>query len=161
MYWPMGYFRAVPVQAGLKMWVVPYGPSCWDSRHDTALVFVSCRHGSKYFISCRALSRAKWSYRGPPKIGTAQVPALPRTPRRKVHNYDFKKKNHVFSLFINCMCLFLCPGLTSCRRWTCSWRLTTADPKLEPPTVTVNTVLFKEYDTIYIISSNFGDRMTI
>ena len=72
----MGCFRAVPVQARSKMRAVPYSPSCWNSRHNTAFVFVSCRHGPKYFMPCRALGRAKWSCRGPPKNDTAQVPAL-------------------------------------------------------------------------------------
>jgi hypothetical protein len=39
------------------MWTGPYSPPCRDPRHDTALVFVSCQHGLKYFVSCRAVLR--------------------------------------------------------------------------------------------------------
>ena len=70
----MGCFRTVLVQARSKMRAVPYSPSCWDSSHGTTHVFVSCRHDPKHFVSCRALGRAKWSCRGPPKNSTAQVP---------------------------------------------------------------------------------------
>jgi len=72
----MGWFRAVPVQARFKMRVVPYSPSCWDSRHGTALVFVSYQHGPKYFVPCRALGRVKRSCRVLFRNGTVQVPAL-------------------------------------------------------------------------------------
>ena len=80
-YWPMGRFRAVPAQARSKMRVVPHSPSCWDPRHVTALVFVSCRHGLKYFGSCRALGRAKQSYRGPSKNARASPSSIPGTGR--------------------------------------------------------------------------------
>ena len=75
MYRPTGYFRAVPAQARHKMRVVPYSPSCWDPRHGTTLVFVSCWHSPKYFVLCRALGRDKWSCRSPFENGTAQIPA--------------------------------------------------------------------------------------
>ena len=39
-------------------------------------MFVSCRHGPKYFVLCHAWGRTKWSCRDPPKNSTAQVPAL-------------------------------------------------------------------------------------
>jgi len=71
----MGCFRTVLAQARPKMWVVSYRPSCWYSRHGTALVFVSARHGPKYFMPCRALSHAKWSCRSRPSPSSRWVVA--------------------------------------------------------------------------------------
>ena len=70
------HFRAVPVQARPKMRAGPCSPSCWDPYHGMTLVCVSCQHGPKYFVSCRASGRAKRSCHDPPSNGTAQVPAL-------------------------------------------------------------------------------------
>jgi hypothetical protein len=70
------HFRAVPVQARPKMRAGPCSPPCQDSEHGTALVFVSCRHGPKYFVPCRASDRAKRPCHDPPSNGTVQVPAL-------------------------------------------------------------------------------------
>jgi hypothetical protein len=70
------HFRAVPAQARPKMRAVPCSPPCRDSGHGTALLFVSCRHGPKYFVPCRASGRAKRPCHNPPSNDTAQVPAL-------------------------------------------------------------------------------------
>ena len=55
-------------------------------------MFVSCRHGPKYFVSCRVLDRAKQLCRSPPKNSTAQVPSsgancckAPPKPSRALH----------------------------------------------------------------------------
>jgi hypothetical protein len=70
------HFRVVPAQARSKMWAGPCSPPCRDSRHGTALVFVSCQHGPKYFVSCRTSGRAKKPCHDPPSNDTVQVPAL-------------------------------------------------------------------------------------
>jgi hypothetical protein len=79
---------------------VPCRSSCQDPRHDTTLAFVSCWHGPKIIVSCRASvvpncrasGRAKMSCFVQPINSTAQVPALalsspsshPRKPRVSV-----------------------------------------------------------------------------
>jgi hypothetical protein len=45
---------------------MPCRSSCRDPRHGTALAFVSCRHGPKFIVSCRASDRAKMSCFMPP-----------------------------------------------------------------------------------------------
>ena len=70
------HFRAVPAQAWPKMQAESCSLSCQDPGQDMALVFVSCRHGPKYFMLCHAWDRAKRPYRNPPSNGVAQVPVL-------------------------------------------------------------------------------------
>jgi hypothetical protein len=70
------HFRAVPAQARPKMRVGPCSPPSRDSGHGTALVFVSCRYGPKYFVSCRVSGRTKRPCHDPPSNSTAQVLAL-------------------------------------------------------------------------------------
>jgi hypothetical protein len=70
------HFHAVPAQAWPKMRAGPCSSPCRDSGHITALVFMSCRHGPKYFVSCCASSRAKRPCYDPPSNGTAQVLTL-------------------------------------------------------------------------------------
>jgi hypothetical protein len=53
------HFRDVPAQARPRTRAGPCSAPCRDPKHDTALVFVSCRHGPKYFMSCRASGCAK------------------------------------------------------------------------------------------------------
>jgi hypothetical protein len=66
------HFRTVPAQAQPKMRARPCSPPCRDPEHGTALVFVSCWHGLKYFVSCRASSHAKRPYHDSPSNGTAK-----------------------------------------------------------------------------------------
>jgi hypothetical protein len=66
----------VPTQARPKIRVVPCRSSCRDPRHGTALAFVSCRHGPKFIVSCRASGRATMSCFVRPINSTAQVQAL-------------------------------------------------------------------------------------
>jgi hypothetical protein len=70
------HFCAVLAQAWPKIRVGPYSSPCQDPRHGTALVFVSCWHGPKYFMSCRASGHAKRPCHDPPSNSTAQVLAL-------------------------------------------------------------------------------------
>jgi hypothetical protein len=51
------HFRTVSTQTRPKMRAGSCSPPCRDSEHGTALVIVSCRHGPKYFVSCRAVLR--------------------------------------------------------------------------------------------------------
>ena len=53
------YFCVVPAQAWAKMLAEACNSPCRHREHDMALVFVSCRHGSKYFVLCRALDSPK------------------------------------------------------------------------------------------------------
>jgi hypothetical protein len=90
------YFRVVPAQARPKMRAGPCSPPCRDSGHDTALVFVSCRHGPKYFVSYRVSGRAKRPCHDPPSNGTAQVPALASAAAKK----KISQPNSGWTLFL-------------------------------------------------------------
>jgi hypothetical protein len=59
----------------------PCSPPCRYSGYGTALVFVSCRHGPKYFVPCRASGHTKRPCYDPPSNRTAQIPALPSSRR--------------------------------------------------------------------------------
>jgi hypothetical protein len=63
-------------QAKNQYMSVPCHPSCQYPRHDTALVFVLCRHHPKIIMSYRALVRVKmWCFVWPTN-NMVQVPAL-------------------------------------------------------------------------------------